>query len=68
MRLSTKATYGMRALLDIAQHSGEGPVLLKDIAKRQEIALNYLGVCGVCVGKVAGDGSAKGCLMALLSR
>lgn len=42
MRLSTKATYGMRALLDLARHSGEGPVLLKDIAKRQGITLNYL--------------------------
>ena len=32
----------MRALLDIAQHSGEGPVLLKHIAKRQGITPNYL--------------------------
>ena len=32
----------MRALLDMAQHRGEGPVLLKDIAKRQEIEPNYL--------------------------
>lgn len=32
----------MRALLDIAQHSGEGPVLLRDIAQRQGVTRNYL--------------------------
>lgn len=42
MKLSTKARYGVRALLDIAQHNHEGPVLLRDIAKRQEISRNYL--------------------------
>lgn len=42
MKLSTKARYGIRALLDIAQHDHEGPVLLRDIAKRQEISRNYL--------------------------
>ncbi len=42
MKLSTKAQYGTRALLDLALHSGEGPVPLKDIAQRQEISLTYL--------------------------
>jgi len=42
MKLSTKGRYGVRALLDLALHSGEGPVLLKDIAQRQEISLPYL--------------------------
>jgi Rrf2 family protein len=42
MKLSTKARYGTRALLDLALHSGEGTVLLKDIARRQEISLPYL--------------------------
>ena len=43
MKLSTRARYGTRALLDLALHSGEGTVLLKDIARRQEISLPYLG-------------------------
>jgi Rrf2 family protein len=42
MKLSTRARYGTRALLDLALQSGEGMVLLKDIARRQEISLPYL--------------------------
>lgn len=42
MRLSTKGRYGLRALLDLALHQGEGLVLLKDIARRQEVSLPYL--------------------------
>jgi Rrf2 family cysteine metabolism transcriptional repressor len=42
MKLSTRARYGTRALLDLAIHNDRGPVLLKDIAERQEISLTYL--------------------------
>jgi Rrf2 family protein len=42
MKLSTKARYGTRALLDLALHRGKGLVPLKDIAQRQEISLPYL--------------------------
>ena len=42
MKLSTRAQYGTRALLDIALHGGEKPILLKDIARRQQISLQYL--------------------------
>ncbi|MFC2047582.1 Rrf2 family transcriptional regulator, partial [Chloroflexota bacterium] len=42
MRMSTKGQYGTRALLDLALHYGEGPVLIKDIAKRQGISQHYL--------------------------
>ena len=42
MKLSTKGRYGTRALLDIALNDGEGPVPLKDIARRQQISLPYL--------------------------
>lgn len=42
MKLSTRTRYGMRALLDIAQHSGGAPVRLRDIAERQEVSLSYL--------------------------
>ena len=38
MKLSTKGQYAVRAMLDLALHFGEGPVLLRDIAKRQEIS------------------------------
>lgn len=42
MRLSTRGRYGARAMLDLALHYGEEPVLLKDIARRQEISERYL--------------------------
>lgn len=42
MKLSTKARYGMRAMVDLALHYGKDPVLLKDIAKRQEVSMKYL--------------------------
>ncbi|MFC2024124.1 RrF2 family transcriptional regulator [Chloroflexota bacterium] len=42
MKLSTRGRYVTRALLDLALHQVEEPVLLKDIARRQEISLKYL--------------------------
>ena len=42
MKLSTKVRYGTRAMLDLAVHYSDEPVLLKDIAKRQEVSLKYL--------------------------
>ena len=42
MRLSTKGRYGARAMLDLALNSGEGPILLRDIARRQEVSEKYL--------------------------
>ena len=42
MKLSTKGRYAMRAMVDLALHYGEGPILLKDIAKREHISERYL--------------------------
>ncbi|RJQ39318.1 MAG: Rrf2 family transcriptional regulator [Dehalococcoidia bacterium] len=42
MKLSTRARYGTRALLDLALHADSGPVRLKDIARRQDVSLQYL--------------------------
>jgi len=42
MRISTKGRYGTRAMLDIALHSDEGLVHLKDVAGRQEVSKKYL--------------------------
>ncbi len=42
VKLSTRGQYGTRALLELAIHQGEGPILLRDIAKRQQISLQYL--------------------------
>lgn len=42
MRLTTKGRYAVTAMLDLAYHSGQRPVTLTDIAKRQDISLSYL--------------------------
>ncbi len=42
MKLSTKGRYAARAMLDLAVYSGEGPVLLREIAGRQMISERYL--------------------------
>lgn len=42
MKLSTKGRYGVRLMFDLAAHYGEGPVLLRQIAKREEISEKYL--------------------------
>jgi Rrf2 family protein len=42
LKLSTKGRYGLRVILDIAQHQAEGPVTIRSIAQRQEISERYL--------------------------
>ena len=42
MKLSTRSRYGTRLMLDMAQHYGQGPIQLGEIAKRQNISLKYL--------------------------
>ena len=42
MKLSTRTRYGMRLMIDLAQHREEGYIALKDIAKRQGISKKYL--------------------------
>jgi Rrf2 family cysteine metabolism transcriptional repressor len=42
MRVSSRADYGVRALFDLAQRYGQGPVQSRDIAARQDIPEAYL--------------------------
>ena len=42
MKVSTRAEYGIRALMDLAQHYGQGPVQSHDIAARQGLPEPYL--------------------------
>lgn len=42
MLLSTKGDYGVRALIDLAKHAGEGPVQRAEIARRRQIPESYL--------------------------
>lgn len=42
MRLTTKGRYAVTAMLDLAMHHEQGPVVLAEIADRQGISLSYL--------------------------
>jgi len=42
--ISTKGRYALRVMLDLAEHSDEAPVPLKDIAGRQGISKKYLEI------------------------
>ncbi|MBC7347326.1 MAG: Rrf2 family transcriptional regulator [Clostridia bacterium] len=42
MKLSTKGRYGLRAVFDLAQHYGKGPVPLREVAERQGLSEQYL--------------------------
>jgi len=42
MRLSTRTRYGIRAILELAENYGKGPLRLKTVAGHQEISVKYL--------------------------
>jgi Rrf2 family cysteine metabolism transcriptional repressor len=42
MKLSTRTRYGIRAILELAQNHGKGPVQLKIVARNQGISVKYL--------------------------
>ncbi|MGB2884015.1 MAG: Rrf2 family transcriptional regulator [Dehalococcoidia bacterium] len=42
MKLTTKGRYATRAMLDLALHRDDGAVLVRDIARRQEVSEKYL--------------------------
>lgn len=41
--ISTKGRYSIRILLDLAEHASGGYIPMKDVARRQEISLKYIG-------------------------
>ncbi len=42
MRLSTRGHYGLKAMFDLAQNHGSGPISLRIVAQRQNLSDNYL--------------------------
>lgn len=42
MKLSTKARYGLRIMLDVARHGTCDYVSMRDISQRQDISLKYV--------------------------
>lgn len=42
MKISTRGRYGLRLLVDIAEHAEEDPIALSMVAKRQKLSEKYL--------------------------
>ena len=42
MKLSTRTRYGFRAIMELAENYGHGPLQLNVIAQREDISLKYL--------------------------
>lgn len=42
MKLSTRTRYGLRAIIELAEHNGEAPLQTKVIAGSQDISVKYL--------------------------
>ena len=42
LKLSTKGRYGLRAMIELAQANGDEPMLMGEIAKRQDFSRKYL--------------------------
>ena len=42
MKISTKGRYGTRAMVDIGNNYGKGPVSLRELAERQGISMKYM--------------------------
>jgi len=60
MRLSTKGRYALRAMVDVAMHSADGPVPREQIADRQEVSALYLAQLLAKLGKAGLVESVKG--------
>ncbi len=62
MKLSTRSRYGIRALLDLAMNSGDKPVSINDIARRQGISPRYLENIfhGLKTAGILGSSKGKG--------
>ena len=60
MRISSKGEYGLRALLDLAQHYGKDPVTSADIAARQKIPESYLNQLLITLRKAGLVRSVRG--------
>ncbi|MDR0556842.1 MAG: Rrf2 family transcriptional regulator [Treponema sp.] len=60
MKISTRGRYGIRLLIDLAEHMDEPHVSLASIAKRQHISVRYLEQVAVILRRTLFIRSVKG--------
>ena len=42
MMISTRGRYALRVIIDLVEHTSDGYIPMKEVAKRQELSLKYL--------------------------
>src|SRR5512141_302090 len=42
LKISTRGRYGLRAMIELAKHYNEGPILRETVAREQEISKKYI--------------------------
>jgi Rrf2 family protein len=60
MKISTRGRYGIRLLIDLAEHAGEDHVPLASVARRQGISIRYLEQVAVILRRAGFIRSVKG--------
>ena len=60
MKISTRGRYGIRLLIDLAEHTGEPHVSLASVAERQHISVRYLEQVAVILRRAGFIRSVKG--------
>jgi Rrf2 family protein len=60
MKISTRGRYGIRFLIDLAEHAGEAHVTLASVAERQKISIRYLEQVAVLLRRAGFIHSVKG--------
>jgi Rrf2 family protein len=60
MKISTRGRYGVRLLIDLAEHTSEPHVALASIAERQNISARYLEQVAVILRRTGYIRSVKG--------
>ncbi|AEF82345.1 RrF2 family transcriptional regulator [Leadbettera azotonutricia] len=60
MKISTRGRYGIRLLIDLAEHSSEPHVSLASVAERQKISIRYLEQVAVILRRAGLIRSVKG--------
>ena len=60
MKISTRGRYGIRLLIDLAEHSNEPHVSLASVAERQKISIRYLEQVAVILRRAGFIRSVKG--------
>jgi Rrf2 family protein len=60
MKISTRGRYGIRLLIDLAEHTSESHVALASVAERQKISIRYLEQVAVILRRSGFIRSVKG--------